>query len=195
MKSKLYVVLVSICVLIVSAIWIFQRHIDKIANLEKHRPIESKIVINNDQKKEMPKVDATHDLIPIIRYKDSSGIWQIAINEAPKIEGNHDFKVMGVLHANPVKGEVETPLYLCRFPQNSTSLDMNMHCQPGAKALQTSPVGYVSKLIRTGYFLAVRCRSSKYGMYVSLNAQCEDPSDIFNDFLGAIRASEISRIN
>ena len=89
--------------------------------------------------------------------------------------------------------EIDKPLYLCGykgFSSASVSLDGNEKCSGEGTLLQANPVGYTSKAIRIGFLFAVRCRNSKAGMYISLNAHCESPEDQYQDSLGALRAIE-----
>lgn len=171
----------------------YLKHREKNDELKKiHRPIDSAISINNDQKKEVPQVENSL-LIPIFRYRDQNKNWQVSVGKPPPQK--NETKEMGMLHKEKIVNEVETPIFLCSMTikdSKATYLDLNPNCPAGSPENSGDALGFVSKLIRTGYFFAVRCRSPKHGMYISLNSRCESPEDSFSDFLGAIRASAIN---
>ena len=157
---------------------------------EIHKNIESKIELNKAQTAEMPQANSA-DFVELTRFKDTQGIWQVGTGAAPA--NSTEIQKVGVLHKTPVKGDVETPVYFCSFDvegKSSKFISVDQKC-PAGKPEGSEVVGYLSKLIRTGYFLTVNCRTKKHGVYPSLNARCEDSDDKFFSMLGAVRASNI----
>ena len=161
-----------------------------------HHKVESKLELNATQTAEMPTLAGS--ILRVFRFQDSSGIWQVVVGGGAPV--GLKAEPMGLLHTVPIAGEVETPVYLCEYAvakdstHRSRSLDINRDCESGGKPFGQKPAGYVSKLIRTGYLFAVRCATPKAGMYVSLNARCEDPTHRFSGFLGAVLAENISAV-
>lgn len=152
-----------------------------------HRPIESKFTLTEAQKVDMPAADPNGVLV--VRYKDSTGMWQVSLRHAP--EGAKDVMPMGVLHSEAEGKTINVPVYLCSyptgFPNPTSSLDFAENCS-GGKNLLKQAAGYLSKDIREGYFLIFRCRTKKSGIYLTLNSRCESQDDMVQESLGAIRA-------
>lgn len=157
-----------------------------------HENRKSEIQLNPSQLAEMPKA-AVNDFVSVQRYQDGNGVWQLTIGEAPA--GAQNVQSMGQLHKTPLPGEVEVPLYLCYFKSKngeSANLDTSAKCSgQGRTGDHLVLAGYVSKLIRTGYFFAVNCRTDNNGIYLSLNAHCESGKDHFYSIIGAIKAGAI----
>jgi len=191
-KSKLIAVLLLLLLVLLS--WVLLRRKESLPKNEElgtHRFIESKFHLNSEQSAALPKLDESDKLLIVRRYRDSAGMWRVALGELPR--GAVDSKVVGVLHAAPIKGIADVPVYSCQYSVGnkvSLSIDVDPACSLAKGTPQGSaPLGYLSKLIRTGYLLLVRCRTPNQGLYLSLNARCEHPQDQFLDVLGALRAA------
>ncbi len=177
MKKKLIISTVVIALIAGFWFWNKKRIADQEMEAYLHRKIESKLGLSDAQKVGMPAADSKS--VKVIRYRDSSGNWKTALNYAP--EGAKDEMALGTLHSTPVGTTVNVPVYFC-----AGDLIVSKNC-PGGKNAE-EPAGYLSRDIRAGYFLLFHCRSSKSGLYLTLNSRCESPEDAIQDSLGAIRA-------
>ena len=126
---------------------------------------------------------------------------------------------VGGLYPKPLPPAITKALYLCRYPvalrlrtatppspiptedgsmapavstNESLSLDDNPKCPGGGLLARPQPVGYTAARVRTGFWLAARCRTPNAGMYISLNLRCENPIDRYQGGLGSMRAAKIS---
>lgn len=141
-----------------------------------------------------PLLKVRKGLKSVYRFPDKeTGIWQVAVGK--EVVNSDQAIFLGLIFENPNPPEVTTPVYLCSFKtpfkageSSSVSLDSNSSCSGEGKLLEPNPVGYTSKLIRNGFLLAVRCKSSKLGMYNSTSPGCEGATDRPQAILGAIRA-------
>lgn len=182
-RSIVATTVVIAAIAIVWAVFVLRRSAPPGLN---HDPRESSISLSPAQMREV--LDPGRDAVEVYRYTDSSGVWQVAIGNDPS---RHQQSGVGRLFRRPVKDEINVPVYLCNFDQlknPSISLDVSNSCSGEGKLLQREPAGYLSKKIRTGYLLAVRCLSREHGMYVSLNPRCESGADLVHGVLGSIRS-------
>lgn len=145
------------------------------------------VELNKTQLSEM--VPASKEMLPVMRYQDSKGIWQVSVSSAPPKDATQ-VKQIGFLYTAAVSHDVDVPVYVCSYKTvkgQSQSLDSSKDCTGGGTLAVNSPVGYVSKLIRTGFMTLVRCQDLDNGMYLSLNTRCENPKHFTQAMLGSIR--------
>lgn len=161
---------------------------------DKYKPVQSRYKLNEVQKKELELPSLETQWISVYRFLDHQQFWQTQIGTPPK-KGS-EIQLMGYLHKDSLKDISETAVYLCEHSfksGKSQTLDTNLNCDV-AQGKPISPnaqaIGYLSKMIRTGYLLMVRCRTPDKGIYLSLNSFCEDANHQALDVIGAIRAAE-----
>jgi len=146
-----------------------------------------RIALTEAQRAERPPGTA---LVEVILTPDAQGYWQASIGDGAHLSAGA--RTLGFLHTQVVPGSVETPVYICEYPEaggaTSSSLSLESPCTGKAKLRSEKPIGYTSRLIRTGYLLATRCRSPRQGRYVSFNPSCSEKEDRFEATLGALRA-------
>jgi hypothetical protein len=198
-KNRLVVVLSSVLLLAVIII-LYSIRLDRdlvedddISN--PFRPMESKFLVPA-QEKESALLKISKGLVKISRSKDENHVWQVLLEDSsgdPKtaVPALHLKNMIGLLYSNPFPPFVTKPVFLCSFKNGvhaNLSLDPSEGCSGEGTLVRPKPVGYVSSLIRSGFLMAVRCKNREAGMYLSLNARCESPKDVYQQTLGAIRA-------
>ncbi len=118
--------------------------------------------------------------------------FDLVFGEDPKFAGKNPTP-LGYLHPRPIKPEAMIPVFLCEAslpgpsgPLTQQTLDINERCATTGRRLQAAPLGYVSDLIRPHYSLVVRCFRPKKGYYLTHNARCDDPDDLYQANLGTL---------
>jgi hypothetical protein len=153
-------------------------------NANEFKAVEGKMTLTDAQKNDVPK--ATGKGILVNREQDEAHIYQATLGDS----ATPGALLIGELDSSPSK-EINVPVYSCLFQADQKpnhSLDVNQNCSAEGKLESSHPVGYLSKDIRVGFRMLIRCRSPQYGLYLSLNSHCESPKDRADIILGSIRS-------
>ena len=188
MNSKKTTLIFAASVILMVAIYLVFQKSKSMTPEANYKPVVGQMTLTETQKEDLPKKNGNG--ISIYRTLDHEQIFQTVIGAEPHAEND---LVIGELDTKS-STEVNVPVYLCSFQINQKknfSLDPSETCSSEGHLERPNPVGYLSKDIRVGFRMLVRCRSQKSGFYLSLNPRCENPDDRMDSLLGSIRSKVI----
>ena len=184
MSSKRLVLFLTVVALTAFVIYFSRSRLATNESIGDFKSVEGTMKLTDAQKEDLPKSDGQG--IQVHRHEDENKLFQVALgNDALKED-----LLIGELDKTASK-EVAVPVYLCAFQidkKTNLSLDTDKKCSNEGRLEKPEAIGYLSKEIRVGFRMLVRCRSQKSGLYLSLNPRCESAEDRVDILLGSIRS-------